>query len=124
MENIENDKEFLNDEGFKDRALGCIMGAFIGDASGANLEFVRNITESKVEKGIEMKGGGPLQIGPGQITDDSELAMCLLHGLASGKGKFNPDLICYYYGKWIKSPPFGIKKYLIRYWKHYKKWPI
>ena len=30
-----------------------------------------------------MNGGGPLKTGPGQITDDSELAMCLLHGLNS-----------------------------------------
>lgn len=107
--NLDN-RAFLEDEGFKDRALGCILGAFVGDASGANLEFVRNITEEKVENGMKMKGGGPLQIGPGQITDDSELAMCLLHGLAAGKGKMNPDMICYYYGKWINSPPFGNKK--------------
>lgn len=116
MENIHNEeKAFLTDEGFKDRALGCILGAFVGDASGANLEFVRNITEAKVKNGMEMKGGGPLEIGPGQITDDSELAMCLLHGLAAGNGKFNPDLICYYYGKWINSPPFGKKNFCITF---------
>ena len=28
-----------------------------------------------------MNGGGPLLTGAGQITDDSEMAMCLLHAL-------------------------------------------
>jgi len=34
---------------------------------------------------ILMPGGGPFNLGPGQITDDSELATCMLSGLLEGK---------------------------------------
>lgn len=30
---------------------------------------------------MKMPGGGPHGVGAGQITDDSELAMCLMWGL-------------------------------------------
>ena len=34
-----------------------------------------------MEECMEMPGGGPHQVGPGQITDDSELAMCQLQAI-------------------------------------------
>ena len=37
---------------------------------------------------MQMPGGGPFNIGPGQITDDSELAMCLMQGIVNS----NKDL--------------------------------
>lgn len=92
----------------KDKALGCILGALIGDAAGANLEFCSNITPAKLAKAMTMDGGGALRIGPGQITDDGELTLCLFQGLKDGRGELNPNRICYYYGKWINSPPFDI----------------
>jgi hypothetical protein len=37
---------------------------------------------------------GPWKLAPGQVTDDSELAMGMLHGLAlMPAGKFDPLLI-------------------------------
>ena len=33
---------------------------------------------------MSMPGGGCHKVAPGQVTDDSELAMCLLHGLVAG----------------------------------------
>ena len=47
-------------------------------------------------------------LAPGQITDDSELAMCLMHGLTEGKGKLDPKAIVKYYGLWYKNDPFDI----------------
>lgn len=66
-----------------------------------------------------MPGGGPHRVGPGQITDDSELAMCLLWGLTdSNKDKkaseevseINLDCIAERYRQWIQSIPFDIGK--------------
>lgn len=103
---------------FIDRAKGCIYGSLIGDAWGAPLEFTRNIDKSKVNWAKSMPGGGPIQVGPGQVTDDSELAICLFEGLRQGMLKENltnleqplflPDNIARMYGKWIRSPPFDI----------------
>ena len=40
-----------------------------------------------------MPGGGTWGLAPGQVTDDSELAMCQLRGLVEGNGKLNLALI-------------------------------
>ena len=47
-----------------------------------------------------------------QVTDDSELALCLAHGLAGSNEppSSTPPLddIAKWYGEWINSPPFDI----------------
>ena len=60
---------------------GSIIGAFVGDAAGAYLEFAHYVDKEGVEKALKFPGGGAFAVGPGQITDDSEMAMCLLHGI-------------------------------------------
>ena len=55
-----------------------------------------------------MLGGGCWNLSPGQITDDSELAMCQLRGLIAGKGKFDLYHLALYYGKWIDAGPFDV----------------
>ena len=70
---------------FKDRAYGCVLGAFIGDACGSFLEFNDHIAdENDMNLCMGMPGKGYWGLAPGQVTDDSELAMSLLHGLVQG----------------------------------------
>ena len=48
------------------RAFGSVMGAFVGDAAGAVLEFYnQRITEQDVEWALKMNGGGENEMGPG-----------------------------------------------------------
>jgi ADP-ribosylglycohydrolase len=59
-------------------------------------------------------------VGPGQITDDSEMAMCLLHSLncqdkenlkslrCGIKDNLNLNEIQKYFGMWYESSPFDI----------------
>ncbi|CAI2371639.1 unnamed protein product [Moneuplotes crassus] len=90
-----------------DRAKGCIVGALCGDAAGAVLEFYEGkITKALCSKAIRMPGGGVFNVGPGQVTDDGELTMCLLHALVNGKGKFKETEVAKYYAEWYKSEPF------------------
>ena len=67
-----------------DFAFGSVIGAFIGDALGANLEFktefIPKILINQIMDLEEMLGTHGT--ASGQITDDSELAMCLANGLA------------------------------------------
>lgn len=86
------------------------MGAFCGDAVGSFLEGpmcefpreVLNITMS-------MPGGGAHNTVPGQVTDDSELAMCLLHAITECEdGKFELKRVVAWYDRWMRSMPFGI----------------
>ena len=95
---------------FKDASLGSIMGAFIGDAAGAVLEFcMSKINEEGVENALTFPGGGVMRVEPGQITDDSEMAMCILHGLKlSGPNTFSKREIAKQYIKWYNSNPFDM----------------
>ena len=57
---------------------------------------------------MSMPGGGSWDIAPGQVTDDSELAMCLMHALVEGKGKIDAKAIVKNYGLWYQSDPFAV----------------
>ena len=87
-----------------------IMGAFIGDSAGAVLEFFRGkIKRKDVDKALEFEGGGALRVEPGQITDDSEMALCLMRGiLNSNDGELNQDKLGSEYLRWYLSHPFDI----------------
>ena len=100
-----NNKDDVDPE-FEDRARGCILGALCGDAIGAFLEFEKVITNDKVDEAMKLNGGGHFKIGPGQVTDDGELSLCLGHGLIAGGGTLDLNQIATYYKMWIESGPF------------------
>ena len=100
--------KIINAEDFLNRAKGSILGAFVGDSIGSYLEFKKTVTSEDADKALNMPGGGPFSLSPGQITDDSEFAICLLYGLLDGKGRLSLDKIAYHYFKWLTSPPFDI----------------
>jgi len=92
-------------------AYGALLGAACGDASGSTLEFYNGkIIKTAAKHAMTMPGGGCLGVGPGQITDDTELALALARGLF----KFNPadgfpkESVLAEYIKWYKSNPFDI----------------
>jgi len=89
------------------------------------LEFTgRDITERDVEWALKMEGGGENDMGQGEITDDSEMAMCILHGLShesseeivrartinksADEYELNLDRICLFFKKWLNSGPFDV----------------
>jgi ADP-ribosylglycohydrolase len=62
-----------------------------------------------VENALTFPGGGVYNLGRGQITDDSELAMCIMQGMADLETRADPanktpilnlDGIGYYFGIW------------------------
>ena len=75
------------------RSFGAVLGAFVGDALGAYLEFKGRVSKKELEECLEMKGGGSMNTGMGQVTDDSEMAMCLLQALGRASGEFKEDLV-------------------------------
>ena len=59
-----------------------------------------------------MPGGGVWGVGPGQVTDDSELAICLARALRHHHPKPGVPLpreaVAVSYAEWLRSPPFDI----------------
>jgi ADP-ribosylglycohydrolase len=87
---------------------GSILGALVGDAAGATLEFVpQSPNRSQVKQKMAMVGGGTWRTAPGQVTDDGEMAMCLMHALA-GENSFSIERVAQSYLLWYQSIPFDI----------------
>lgn len=67
-----------------DRIRGCLYGVAVGDALGAPVEFmsadaIKN-THGRVDR---MIGGGWLNVKPGEVTDDTQMTLCVADGIAS-----------------------------------------
>lgn len=89
-------------------ATGCLLGALVGDAAGATLEFLEHDpTIEEVAWAMSMPGGGNLEVAPGQITDDGELTLCLAQALVESK-TFDLEIIARHYAKWVESRPFDM----------------
>ena len=71
-----------------DRYRGTLLGLAVGDALGTTLEFKRPGTFEPI---INIVGGGPFRLKPGQWTDDTSMALCLAESLIECRGF---DLVC------------------------------
>lgn len=97
----------------KKRIYGCFFGQLVGDALGTRYEFGSSLdTKRKVDSDIknnflEILGGGPFNLGVGQVTDDSELALGLARTLSKHK-KYNKEEVAKQYIFWFNSDPFDI----------------
>lgn len=95
-----------------DRALGAMYGLALGDALGATLEFMsRDEIRRRYPHGHrEIVGGGPFDWAPGQVTDDTDMALCLKRGIEKAGLDANVPAIVDAVGaefmKWrAKNPP-------------------
>lgn len=92
----------------KDRVQGALLGFAIGDAMGATTEFM-NSAEIRKKYGIvkDIIGGGWLHLNPGEVTDDTQMMLCVYRGIRDGNGSLNRtlDLICKEFREWADSFP-------------------
>lgn len=89
-------------------AQGALLGALIGDAVGATLEFLGRIPTSRdIDKALTLPGGGALAVAPGQITDDGELTLALARALI-GSQEYPIERVAGNYLRWISSAPFDV----------------
>jgi len=109
-----------NPSGLHRRALGAYLGLAVGDALGAPIEFLtaREIAQRGVHR--EMTGGGWLKLKPGQITDDTEMSLCLGRAWLEAGG-WNPKTAAEHFVGWLKHHPIdigntcrrGIRRYML-----------
>lgn len=67
----------------KDRARGCFLGLFVGDALGTTLEFS---SRDSLPEQLEITGGGPFRLRRGDWTDGGSMALALAESLLSCRG--------------------------------------
>jgi len=91
----------------KNRARGCFIGQLVGDALGSQVEFLSskqiwNYYPNGIRKISTSLSWDTL---PGQITDDSEMALALARTLIKTK-KYDQHATQQAYLKWLHSNPF------------------
>jgi ADP-ribosyl-[dinitrogen reductase] hydrolase len=60
----------------------------------------------QVRHALTFPGGGAHGVGPGQFTDDGELALCLARGLATAPPPaFPASAVAAQYAAWLAGPP-------------------
>ena len=65
-----------------DRIRGALYGVAVGDALGGPLEFMsdRQICDA-YGRVTDMIGGGWLNLKPGEVTDDTQMTLCVARGI-------------------------------------------
>jgi len=85
-------------------AYSCILGAFVGDALGDDCEF-QEYNLKNYKNIMSPKGPWP----PGEITDDSEMALSIAYSIMDSPDLFtlNQKYLFFYHGIWISTAPIA-----------------
>jgi ADP-ribosyl-[dinitrogen reductase] hydrolase len=101
---------FTNSPGISllDRARGAYVGFAVGDALGATVEFM-TAREIHAEFGVHrhIVGGGWLRLKPGQVTDDTQMALALGRAVLAGPD-VNLRRLADSLVTWMRSRPVDI----------------
>jgi ADP-ribosyl-[dinitrogen reductase] hydrolase len=102
----------------RDRARAAFVGLAVGDALGATVEFMMP-GEIRAAHGVhrEILGGGWLRLSPGDVTDDTEMSLCIARAIVEG---WSLRAIADRFAAWLRSGPIdvgntcrrGIRRYL------------
>lgn len=94
----------------RDRALGCWWGQMAGDALGSMVEFSHpGDLAARYPDGLRDMGASPVWgTAAGQLTDDSEMAVELLHALPADGDYVDGDAVARGYVRWFDSRPFDM----------------
>lgn len=105
-----------------EKARGALLGGAIGDALGATVEFM-SPSEIRHRYGVHrrMEGGGWLYLKPGQVTDDTQMSLCVARALVE-TGSMDPAAVMEKFAAWYRGKPIdigstclaGIRNYLVK----------
>jgi len=90
------------------RALGAYLGFAVGDAFGATVEFMTP-QEIAAVHGTHRRilGGGWLKLRPGQVTDDTEMTLCLGEAILACGG-FDARATAEAFVRWLQAKPVDV----------------
>lgn len=96
------------DEQVWQRALGAYLGFACGDALGATVEFM---SAKQIQKRFglhrDIVGGGWLGLAPGQVTDDTEMALAVGRAIVQ-HGGWNPQAVADNFLAWLEGGPVDV----------------
>lgn len=110
-----------HDRDLYDRALGAYLGFAVGDALGATVEFMtRGEIADRYGVHCRMIGGGWLRLRPGQVTDDTEMSLCVGRAILQA-GAWDLRAVCDQFAEWMRGVPIdvgntcrrGIRRYIL-----------
>lgn len=87
----------------RDRAEGALLGMAVGDALGTTYEF--RVLEQPAYPALatgpatDVVGRGPFELEAGQVTDDTQLAVCIARSIVERRG-FDPADVAARYVAW------------------------
>lgn len=92
----------------RERARGAYLGLAVGDALGAPVEFM-TAGEIRYRHGrlARMVGGGWLKLRPGQVTDDTQMSLCLGRALIRAGG-WDARAAADELAHWLRSRPIDV----------------
>ena len=95
------------------KAEASYLGLAIGDALGASVEFMtpREIRAAFMpRRGVhrELIGGGWLRLKPGQVTDDTTMALALGAAILADAGEVKPLSCAQAFDGWMRRKPVDI----------------
>jgi ADP-ribosyl-[dinitrogen reductase] hydrolase len=95
-------------EKMRERFIGTLLGAAVGDALGGPIEFM-TAQEIANRHGTvrEMIGGGSYNWQRGEYTDDTSMMLCIAESLVD-RQKYHPEDIAQRFTAWYKSNPKNI----------------
>lgn len=105
----------------RDRARAAFIGMAIGDALGATVEFMTSSEiASKYGTFRDIIGGGWLRLKAGQVTDDTEMALCIARAIVKNQ-TWSLEAVADNFAAWLKSRPVdcgdtcrkGIRAYML-----------
>jgi ADP-ribosyl-[dinitrogen reductase] hydrolase len=105
----------------RQRARACLLGLAVGDALGATVEFM-TASEIRARYGVHRRliGGGWLRLRPGEITDDTQMSLCIARSIVSVG--FSPEDIARRFVAWYRSRPADIgntcRRGIVRFMAH------
>lgn len=95
----------------RDKIAGAVYGFAIGDAMGATTEFASSKQVKKIYGHVDdIIGGGWLHLKAGEVTDDTQMMICVMDAIMRAKGNTEAfkQRCGYNFVKWLAGKPKDI----------------
>jgi ADP-ribosyl-[dinitrogen reductase] hydrolase len=95
----------MEQDALRNRYRGSLLGMAAGDALGATVEFM---TRAQIQESYgvhrEIIGGGWLGLQAGEVTDDTQMALCIARSITN-QARFDPEDVAVHFVDWYRSNP-------------------